>query len=82
MDRRDFLTLACLLPAGAVLAAPAAPVAAGLSLPTAINKAGRQRLLSQRTAKAWLMLVQGCSPRKPSPSLASRPSCSNSNLWS
>jgi len=64
MDRRDFLTLACLLPAGAVLAAPAAPVAAGLSLPAAINKAGRQRLLSQRTAKAWLMLVQGVLSEK------------------
>ena len=47
MDRRDFLTLACLLPAGAVLAAPAAPVAAGLSLPAAINKAGRQRLFQR-----------------------------------
>jgi hypothetical protein len=39
-------------------------VAAGLSLPVAINKAGRQRMLSQRTAKAWLMLVQGVLPER------------------
>jgi hypothetical protein len=49
-------------------------VAAGLSLPVAINKAGRQRMLSQRTAKAWLMLVQGVLPERaktswPSPRL-------------
>ncbi|HOB45700.1 MAG TPA: type IV pili methyl-accepting chemotaxis transducer N-terminal domain-containing protein [Zoogloea sp.] len=64
MDRRDFLAVVCLLPAGAALAAPAAPAPAGLSLPAAINKAGRQRMLSQRTAKAWLMLVQGVLPEK------------------
>ncbi len=64
MDRRDFLAVVCLLPAGAAFAAPAAPAPAGLSLPAAINKAGRQRMLSQRTAKAWLMLVQGVLPEK------------------
>ncbi|WP_398313282.1 type IV pili methyl-accepting chemotaxis transducer N-terminal domain-containing protein [Zoogloea sp.] len=30
--------------------------------PAAINKAGRQRMLSQRAAKAWLMLVMGVLP--------------------
>jgi len=63
MERRAFLALAggcCALPleGRAALAA----LAAGLSLPAAINKAGRQRMLSQRTAKAWLMLVMGVLP--------------------
>ena len=60
MNRRDFLALCCVLPAAAVLAAPPAP--AGLPLATAINRAGRQRMLSQRTAKAWLMQAQGVLP--------------------
>ncbi len=66
MKRRDFLALGCVLPAAAVLAAPVAPApaAAGLSLPAAINRAGRLRMLSQRSAKAWLMLVQGVLPEK------------------
>lgn len=62
MQRRDFLSLAGLalgLPAGAFAAAPA-----GLALPAAINKAGRQRMLSQRSAKAWLMLVLGVQPER------------------
>ena len=65
MDRRAFMTLTgacCALQALDVVAAPASP--AGLSLPSAINKAGRQRMLSQRTAKAWLMLVLGVVPDK------------------
>jgi nitrate/nitrite-specific signal transduction histidine kinase len=45
--------------------------AAALALPTqaqvldlsdAINKAGRQRMLSQRMGKAWLALVHGIEP--------------------
>ena len=68
MDRRVFLALAgaaCALPLEQVRAARVAPaVAAGLSLPGAINKAGRQRMLSQRTAKAWLMLVLGVLPER------------------
>lgn len=64
MERRSFLALAggcCALPLTEGWAAPAtAP--GGLSLPAAINKAGRQRMLSQRTAKAWLMLVMGVLP--------------------
>ena len=47
--------------AGALLAgAVGAPVAAWAQLQDvndAINKAGRQRMLSQRMAKAWLMLA-------------------------
>jgi nitrate/nitrite-specific signal transduction histidine kinase len=65
MDRRGFMTMAgagCTLLAFDVSAAPATP--AVLSLPSAINKAGRQRMLSQRTAKAWLMLVLGIVPDK------------------
>jgi hypothetical protein len=68
MDRRVFLALAgaaCALPLEQVRAARVAPAAvAGLSLPAAINKAGRQRMLSQRTAKAWLMLVLGVLPER------------------
>ena len=63
MDRRDFLALCCALPAAGVLAAPSAATGA-LSMPAAINRSGRQRMLSQRTAKAWLMLVQGVLPDK------------------
>ena len=68
MDRRTFLSRAgvCCLPATHLWAAPAA---AGLSLPSAINKAGRQRMLSQRMAKAWLMLVLGVLPDKAKPLL-------------
>jgi hypothetical protein len=65
MHRRGFMTFAgacCTLQALDAVAAPAAP--AGLSLPSAINKAGRQRMLSQRTAKIWLMLVLGVLPDK------------------
>ncbi|WP_374495235.1 type IV pili methyl-accepting chemotaxis transducer N-terminal domain-containing protein [Zoogloea sp.] len=68
MKRRAFLALAgcvCVFPMAPSLAAPVQAVAApGLSLPAAINKAGRQRMLSQRTAKAWLMLVMGVLPER------------------
>ncbi len=45
--------------AGAALALPAR--AQVVDLNDAINKAGRQRMLSQRMAKAWLALLQGVS---------------------
>ncbi|WP_374480177.1 type IV pili methyl-accepting chemotaxis transducer N-terminal domain-containing protein [Zoogloea sp.] len=66
MQRRRFLALAgacgCVAMTGA-LSAPVSPDAAGGSaLAAVINKAGRQRMLSQRTAKAWLMRVLGVQP--------------------
>lgn len=66
MERRAFLALAggcCALPVAEAWAVPVA-TPGGLSLPAAINKAGRQRMLSQRTAKAWLMLVMGVLPER------------------
>ena len=64
MKRREFLIAAGLLPAARAFAAPAAAGAApaGLSLQAAINRAGRQRMLSQRCAKGWLLLVDGVVP--------------------
>ncbi len=49
MKRRELLLIAA--------AAPFAAQAQVLDLNDAINKAGRQRMLSQRMAKAWLALV-------------------------
>ncbi|MCZ4304973.1 type IV pili methyl-accepting chemotaxis transducer N-terminal domain-containing protein [Zoogloeaceae bacterium G21618-S1] len=67
--RRDVLkaSLGCvgMLAMPRVFAAPAAMPAAteaSLSLPEAINKAGRQRMLSQRSAKAWLMQALAVTP--------------------
>ncbi|MGL4407256.1 type IV pili methyl-accepting chemotaxis transducer N-terminal domain-containing protein [Zoogloea sp.] len=63
MDRRGFLALAgvcCTLAGRDVFAAPAP----GASLPVAINKAGRQRMLSQRLAKAWLQEAAGVQSDK------------------
>jgi len=61
MQRRDFLAVSAgLLVSFAgrgVMAAPGA--ATSISLPVAVNKAGRQRMLSQRCAKAWLMVLAG-----------------------
>jgi hypothetical protein len=67
--RRNFLLSSC---AGLayILAARAwgrAPPPRNPALLAAINKAGRQRMLSQRLAKAWLMLAMGILPdRAPS----------------
>lgn len=36
----------------------------GISVATAINKAGRERMLSQRVTKAWLMIGQGITPER------------------
>lgn len=64
MLRRDFVIFgaACGLLSGGAVAAPVAGTA--LSLPMAINKSGRLRMLSQRSAKAWLLLVQGVLPER------------------
>lgn len=55
MQRRTLITLAATGALG--LALPAG--AQVLDLSDAINKAGRQRMLSQRMGKAWLALVHG-----------------------
>lgn len=62
MKRRHFLGCCLALPAAAVLSAP--PAAPGLGLGAAINKAGRQRMLSQRMAKAFAMQVTGVMPER------------------
>lgn len=64
MLRRRFLTAGAIL-AAAGLSAPVwgAPLPVGaFTLPMAVNKAGRQRMLSQRCAKAWLMVVAQVDP--------------------
>ena len=55
MQRRDLLILAA--------AAPLGVRAQVTDLSDAINKAGRQRMLSQRMAKAWLALVHQTETR-------------------
>ena len=55
MQRRDLLILSA--------AAPLGVRAQVTDLPDAINKAGRQRMLSQRMAKAWLALVHQTETR-------------------
>ena len=57
MQRRHFMTA---LAVGATL--PLAAQAQVTDLNDAINKAGRQRMLSQRMGKAWLALVLGVEP--------------------
>ena len=47
---------------GLLRAQGATPVASALSPVEAINTAGQQRMLSQRCAKAWLMLALGVLP--------------------
>jgi Type IV pili methyl-accepting chemotaxis transducer N-term len=60
MNRRDLLrTLALPAMTSVCTLAPHSAKAQVLSLNEAINKAGRQRMLSQRMAKAWLALGQG-----------------------
>lgn len=71
MQRRSFL-----FAAGGLLASPAfalseAKPAAGLGLGAAINKAGRQRMLSQRMAKAYAMQSAGVLPDRAGPLLDS-----------
>jgi len=56
LSRRGVLKAAL----GSILVTPALPAIAGInSINEAINKAGRQRMLSQRMSKAWLALGQG-----------------------
>ena len=63
MKRRDFLaSTAALLLATPLLAAEAGK--GSLTVGAAINKAGRQRMLSQRMAKAYAMQVAGVMPDK------------------
>jgi nitrate/nitrite-specific signal transduction histidine kinase len=56
MHRRTAITLLAASTLGLALPAAHAQV---LDLSDAINKAGRQRMLSQRMGKAWLALLQG-----------------------
>jgi nitrate/nitrite-specific signal transduction histidine kinase len=65
MKRRDFLmlTAGCLLAPGALAAGTTSP-AGTLSVGAAINKAGRQRMLSQRMAKAFAMQVLAVMPER------------------
>ncbi|MBP5998483.1 MAG: type IV pili methyl-accepting chemotaxis transducer N-terminal domain-containing protein [Azonexus sp.] len=63
MKRRDFLaSTAALLVATPLFAAEAGK--GSLTLGAAINKAGRQRMLSQRMAKAFAMQAAGVMPDK------------------
>src|SRR5574340_121423 len=62
MQRRDFLRFSGSMALGGALVAQVSraappPTSSGLSLAAAVNKAGRQRMLSQRCAKAWLMIL-------------------------
>lgn len=60
--RRDALKQGLALAAGSLAWKPAA--AQIVSLNEAINKAGRQRMLSQRMAKAWLAIGQGVDAKQ------------------
>jgi len=65
MDRRSFIGLSlAALASGPALAADAVRLPAGIGLGAAINKAGRQRMLSQRMAKAYALLLDGIVPDK------------------
>lgn len=57
MKRRHLITAACAAPLFGLIARPVHAQVRDLS--DAINKAGRQRALSQRMSKAWLALVHG-----------------------
>jgi nitrate/nitrite-specific signal transduction histidine kinase len=59
MKRRDFIGSAAVISGWAALPAAQAQVA---DINDAINKAGRQRMLSQRMAKSWLAIGQGVEP--------------------
>jgi Type IV pili methyl-accepting chemotaxis transducer N-term len=58
MHRRQFVQWACASSALAVATTPAWSLTDTRDLADAINKAGRQRMLSQRMAKAWLAVGQ------------------------
>jgi nitrate/nitrite-specific signal transduction histidine kinase len=61
-SRRDLFKRGLLI--GAALAWPTVSHAQIATLNEAINKAGRQRMLSQRMAKAWLAVGQGVDVRR------------------
>jgi hypothetical protein len=61
-ERRTFLTRGLVLAGGAALTVPGLAQIAGMN--EAINKAGRQRMLSQRMAKAWLAMGQGIEGKR------------------
>jgi Type IV pili methyl-accepting chemotaxis transducer N-term len=64
-DRRRWLTGALGLSTFALMGGLSLPAQARIStLNEAINKAGRQRMLSQRMAKAWLALGQDIAPER------------------
>ncbi len=58
MHRRQFVQWACASSALAMVTTPAWSLSDIRDLAEAINKAGRQRMLSQRMAKAWLAVGQ------------------------
>ncbi|MDY0012475.1 MAG: type IV pili methyl-accepting chemotaxis transducer N-terminal domain-containing protein [Rhodocyclaceae bacterium] len=68
MQRRTFFAAGVALAAGSIAplihSAPQPLATAPLTLPMAVNKAGRQRMLSQRCAKAWLMLLAQADPSR------------------
>jgi len=67
MTRRRFLLpLIGVLSAVAMFSVSAADAHAGdgIDVAAALNKAGRQRMLSQRATKAWLMIGQGITPER------------------
>lgn len=67
MTRRRFLLpLIGVLSAVAMFSVGAAEAHAGdgIDVAAALNKAGRQRMLSQRATKAWLMIGQGIAPER------------------
>lgn len=64
MDRRRFLASPLVLLAVPGLSRAAPVTREKLTLTAAINKAGRQRMLSQRMAKGWLMAGRGVLPER------------------
>lgn len=62
MERRLILRAAGGLGVAALLAPFAGRAAPPATVPAALNKAGRQRMLVQRASKAWLMLGLGTVP--------------------
>lgn len=62
MNRRTCITMLATLPLSLCLGQGA--FAQVVDMSDAINKAGRQRMLSQRMAKAWLALVHGIETQK------------------
>jgi len=61
MKRRQFLGMLLAVP---LLSAPSWAAESELAIGAAINKAGRQRMLSQRIAKAYTMRLLGVVPRQ------------------